>query len=191
MKRWLKVSLIVVGVFTLCIILDIVSMYTRKKPILYSNTSWVINQKGEKEQKIYIGLFYNVYDCQEYSTPQIKMKWDNFTCTYFKIKTNEDDGGWYNGYNLVSDLEKIDYASTQILVMFDSVLYGKSNSIIDYAGKTNKIGVIDKLINNKYVPKFNNETNTEEIKNAEVYDRTKNSIVLLYNNEFVLFEKIN
>lgn len=92
---------------------------------------------------------------------------------------------------MVSDLEKIDYASTQILVMFDSVLYGKSNSIIDYAGKTNKIGVIDKLINNKYVPKFNNETNTEEIKNAEVYDRTKNSIVLLYNNEFVLFEKIN
>lgn len=78
MKRWLKVSLIVVGVFTLCIILDIVSIYTRKKPILYSNTSWVINQKGEKEQKIYIGLFYNVYDCQEYSTPQIKMKMGQF-----------------------------------------------------------------------------------------------------------------
>ena len=102
------------------------------------------------------------------------------------VKVNDISGG----YQLVSTLKKVQHASTDILVQFDGVLYGKSNAIIDYVGGTEKIGVIDKVIDSNYVPKYDGETNQEEIKNAEVYDKTDKSIVLLYNNEYVLFEKI-
>jgi len=115
---------------------------------------------------------------------------------YKKVLEKTNDGDWvkvkdnYTGYELVKDLKKNEYASTEILVKFDNVLYGKSYAIIDYAGGTEKIGVIDKLIDNGYVPKLNNETNTEELLNAEVYNKTEDSIVLLCNNEYVLFGKI-
>lgn len=115
---------------------------------------------------------------------------------YTKVLEKNEKGVWVKvndksgGYQLVSTLKKVQHVSTEILVQFDGVLYGKSNAIIDYAGGTEKIGVIDKVIDSNYVPKFDNETNREEIKNAEVYDRTDKSIVLLYNNEYVLFEKI-
>lgn len=115
---------------------------------------------------------------------------------YKKVLEKNEKGIWvkvdskYDGYKLVSSLKKVNHASTEILVKFDEVLYGKSYAIIDYAGGTEKIGVIDKVIDNKYIPKLNNETNAQEVKNAEVYDKTYNSIVLLYNNEYVLFEKL-
>ena len=115
---------------------------------------------------------------------------------YKKVLEKTNDGDWvkvkdnYTSYELVKDLKKNEYASTEILVKFDNVLYGKSYAIIDYAGGTEKIGVIDKLIDNGYVPKLNNETNTEELLNAEVYNKTEDSIVLLCNNEYVLFGKI-
>ena len=115
---------------------------------------------------------------------------------YTKVLEKNEKGVWVKvndksgGYQLVSTLKKVQHASTDILVQFDGVLYGKSNAIIDYAGGTEKIGVIHKVINNNYVPKYDGETNREEIKNAEVYDKTDKSIVLLYNNEYVLFEKI-
>ena len=97
------------------------------------------------------------------------------------------------GYNLVSELKRNELASTEILVKFDGIVYGKSYAIIDYAGglESDKIGTIDKVIDNKYVPKFNNETNQNEILHAEVYNKTEDSIVLFYNNEYVLFGKIS
>ena len=108
------------------------------------------------------------------------------------------DGKWiktenkYDGYNLVSNLKSNDYASTEMLVKFDGVLYGKSYAIIDYAEpQENKIGTIDKLIDDKYVPKLNNETNNAKLLNAEVYNKTLDSIVLYYDNTYVLFGKID
>ena len=115
---------------------------------------------------------------------------------YTKVLEKNEKGVWvkvndkFGGYQLVSTLKKVQHVSTDILVQFDGVLYGKSNAIIDYAGETKKIGVIDKVIDSIYVPKYDGETNIEEIKNAEVYDKTDESIVLLYNNEYVLFERI-
>lgn len=99
----------------------------------------------------------------------------------------------YDGYNLVSDLKRNELASTEILVKFDGILYGKSHAIIDYAGilDKEKIGTIDKVIDNKYVPKLNNETNQNELLYAEVYNKTEDSIVLFYNNDYVLFGKIS
>ena len=109
----------------------------------------------------------------------------------FTKKEKSSENNKYDGYELVTDLGKVDYASIEVLVMFDGVLYGKANGVIDYAGGTQKIGVIDKLLPNKYVPKLDNETNTKELLNAEVYDKSEKYIILKYDNEYVLFEKID
>lgn len=74
MKKWLKISLIVVGVFALCIILDIVSIYTRNKPI------FAIKDDCDCSEQVYRGLLYDTYNCLEYPTPQIKAKWNKFSC---------------------------------------------------------------------------------------------------------------
>jgi len=47
------------------------------------------------------------------------------------------------------------------------------------------------LIDKELVPKLDNETNTKELLNAEVYNKTEDSIVLLYNNEYVLYGKVS
>lgn len=113
---------------------------------------------------------------------------------YKKVLEKNANGEWIKveNYDLVTSLEKNEKASTEILVKFDGVLYGKSNAIIDYAGnlESERIGVIDRLVDSKYVPKFDNETNIKEILNADVYNKTEDSIVLFYNNEYVLFGKI-
>lgn len=113
---------------------------------------------------------------------------------YKKVLEKNANGEWIKveNYDLVTSLEKNEKASTEVLVKFDGVLYGKSNAIIDYAGniESERIGIIDRLVDSKYVPKFDNETNTKEILNAEVYNKTEDSIVLFYNNEYVLFGKI-
>ena len=113
---------------------------------------------------------------------------------YKKVLEKNANGEWIKveNYDLFTSLEKNEKASTEVLVKFDGVLYGKSNAIIDYAGnlESERIGVIDRLVDSKYVPKFDNETNTKEIVNAEVYNKTEDSIVLFYNNEYVLFGKI-
>ena len=96
----------------------------------------------------------------------------------FTKKEKSSENNKYDGYELVTDLGKVDYASIEVLVMFDGVLYGKANGVIDYAGGTQKIGVIDKLIPNKYVPKLDNETNTKKLLNAEVYDKSEKYIIL-------------
>lgn len=113
---------------------------------------------------------------------------------YKKVLEKNANGEWIKveNYDLVTSLEKNEKASTEILVKFDGVLYGKSNAIIDYAGnlESERIGVIDRLVDSKYVPKLDNETNIKEILNADVYNKTEDSIVLFYNNEYVLFGKI-
>lgn len=81
-------------------------------------------------------------------------------------------------------------ASTEILIKFNGSIYGKSFSVIDYAGGSEKIGTIDKLIDSKYVPKFDGETNNKEILGASVFVGGEKNIVLNYNNTYVLFEKI-
>lgn len=107
----------------------------------------------------------------------------------FEITTSLNRNKNYDDYEKTSSLSS-DNASTEILVKFDGVLYGKSNAMIDYAGGSESIGVIDQLIDQEYVPKLDGETNQQEILNALVFNKTDYTIVLQYNNEYVLFEKI-
>lgn len=51
-------------------------------------------------------------------------------------------------------LDAKNYVDLNYLVKFENKLYRKSFKMIDYAGGMEEIGIIDKLIDNKYVPKI-------------------------------------
>lgn len=58
-------------ILLLCITVDLVSIYTINKPIFAI--------KGNNDNHYY-GLFYDTYNCLEYSSPQIKFKGSKFSC---------------------------------------------------------------------------------------------------------------
>lgn len=116
------------------------------------------------------------------------------------LKKDKETGEWnivknvdlnkYEDYKKVSTLHS-ETASTTMLVRYDGNLYGRSFSIIDYAPNPDgAIGVIDKLIESECVPKYNGETNTEELLNAKVDSKGEKTIVLNYDNNYVLYEII-
>ncbi len=74
MNKILKIILIVLGIFILCIVLDIVSIYKRNKPI------FVIYKDSDINNKTYYGILYDTYDCIELPAPQIYPKWVSFSC---------------------------------------------------------------------------------------------------------------
>ena len=84
MKKSLKIVLCILGIFILLIGIDIGSILLRNKPIL------ILSDNHSNNNKIYYGLLYDTYNCQEYSMAQIKFKWSNFSCS-FKAKTDEID----------------------------------------------------------------------------------------------------
>lgn len=95
----------------------------------------------------------------------------------------------YGEYEKVADFKECKYAE-EPLVKFNGTLYTKSNKIIDYIGGEAQIGTIDQLIDSDYVPKVDGETNSKELLNAGVYPGGDNEIVLNYNNDYVLYEKV-
>lgn len=95
----------------------------------------------------------------------------------------------YGEYEKVADFKEGKYTE-EPLVKFNGTLYTKSNKMIDYIGGTAQIGTIDQLIDSDYVPKVDRETNSKELLNAEVYPSGDNEIVLNYNNDYVLYEKV-
>ena len=116
------------------------------------------------------------------------------------LKKDKETGEWnivknvdsnkYEDYKKVSTLHS-ETALTTMLVRYNDNLYGRSFSIIDYAPNPNgAIGVIDKLIDSEYVPKYNGETNTEELLNAKVDSMGATTLVLNYNNTYELYEII-
>lgn len=80
MKKWLKIVLISVGIFAFCIVIDIVSIYTLNKPI------FAIKDDCDCTDQVYKGLLYDTYNCWEYPTPQIKMKWNKFSCAGYNTQ---------------------------------------------------------------------------------------------------------
>ena len=98
MKKRVKIILIIIVVLVGYIAIDLTSVYTRKKPIFSFASSWFIRDSHDEINKVYFGLLYDVYNCEQYSTPQIKVKWTKYSCPTFTIKTSETDGnGWFDG----------------------------------------------------------------------------------------------
>ena len=156
-----------------------------------------------KNEKLYV-TFYSInskigvkdtFDINVDGIQEVYFSIDGFKNR--KVLLKNDNNDWVNveGYKLVKDLKQSQEYENNILVKFDDKIYAKSKTVIDYEpnrkiGNTHKIGIIDKLVNNEYVPNLNGETNQIQLLNAEVYDVTTQSLILYYNGEYVLFDKI-
>lgn len=129
----------------------------------------------EKNNKFYLEQPYNgIYEIEE--------------SEYNVIRKCRDD----KNYTLIEDAKlKSDKVSTEYLVYYNNVLYGKSHKMVDYKNENESVGKIDILIGEEYVPNYNGETNNKEILNALVFDLSDTSMILKYNNEFILFEKVS
>lgn len=80
MKRWLKITFGVIDIIVLLVVIDIVCIFTINRPLLA-----VQNDGGN----VYRGIFYDTYNCTEYSTPQIKLKGTKFSCSTIKINASK------------------------------------------------------------------------------------------------------
>jgi len=92
----------------------------------------------------------------------------------------------------LADLKiKVEGVSTTKLVKFDGNIYGESFAVIDYVGDLNKsIGKIDFLIEEKYLPQLDGETNCIELFGATVLEVNDKNMILNVNNVAVLFDII-
>ena len=71
MKKWIKVIIGIIGAIILCFVIDFICIFTIHRPIFAIRV---------RTPYTYIGIFYNVYSCPEYSVPQIKFKGTKFAC---------------------------------------------------------------------------------------------------------------
>ena len=71
MKKFIKIFLIIIGIIILSIIIDLVCIFTINRPIFAIKA---------RTPYTYIGIFYDTYNCPEYSMVQIKSKSTKFSC---------------------------------------------------------------------------------------------------------------
>ena len=76
MKKFIKIFLIIIGIIILSIIIDLVCIFTINRPIFAIKT---------RTPYTYIGIFYDTYNCPEYSVPQIKAKGTKFSCSISRV----------------------------------------------------------------------------------------------------------
>lgn len=80
MKKWLKITLGVVGGIILLFAIDLICIFTINRPLL-----------AVKKYNVYRGLLYDTYICSEYTVPQIKTKGAKFTCAVIEFNEGKDN----------------------------------------------------------------------------------------------------
>lgn len=73
MNIYLKTLLIIISVIVLLVVIDLVCIFTINRPII-----------AIKKDHVYYGIFYDSYDCMEYSVLQIQPKNSKFSCVVSK-----------------------------------------------------------------------------------------------------------
>lgn len=79
MKKFIKIFLIIIGIIILSIIIDLICIFTINRPL------FAIKDDCDCLYSIYKGIFYDTYNCPEYSVPQIKTKGTKFSCANIRI----------------------------------------------------------------------------------------------------------
>ncbi len=79
MKKWLKIILVIIIMVILLVVIDLICIFTIHRPLFATQV---------RQPYTYHGIFYDVYNCPEYSIPQIKFKGTKFYCAIESI--NED-----------------------------------------------------------------------------------------------------
>ena len=93
-------------------------------------------------------------------------------------------------YQDISEIKQDNIDKTK-LFKFEGAVYGESFDLIDYAGTGEVIGKIEKLIDSRYIPKINGETNNEALVGGLVCEKTDKSVIVNYDNTYTLFYKVN
>lgn len=79
MKKFIKIFLIIIGIIILSVIIDLICIFTINRPL------FAIKDDCDCLYSIYKGIFYDTYNCPEYSVPQIKTKGTKFSCANIRI----------------------------------------------------------------------------------------------------------
>lgn len=91
MSKKIKIILCIICGLILLFLVDILSIFVFNKPIFA-----IKEDNGDSTNRIYRGVFYDTYNCLEYSVPQIKSKKSKFTCAVESIKTDDYDDSDFN-----------------------------------------------------------------------------------------------
>lgn len=75
MKKWLKITLGVIGGFGLLLVIDLVCIFTIHRPLFA-----IKEDNGDSVNIVYRGLLYDTLYCHEYYTPQVKPKGTKISC---------------------------------------------------------------------------------------------------------------
>jgi len=103
MNKFLKVLLSIVSIIVICCFIDIIFIFSTNKPLFA-----IKEDNGDSVNSIYRGLFYDVYNCNEYSMVQIKAKGIKFSCS--TIKFEEDKKSSY----IIKNLENLEFYISDI-----------------------------------------------------------------------------
>jgi len=156
MKKLLKVILGIIGLILIYVVIDLISIYTRSKP--------VFSIKGNVSN-MYVGLFYDTYNCPEYSIPQIKFKGTKFACS-----------------------EPIHVETiTEKIVMINETLYYNTGNLSTVDGRCgNMDGMITSTVSKDEVPEVNDQSN---FGTGYGYQYINNTIEVLIDGEWFVFQK--
>ena len=72
MKKIIKIVLLIILCIILLIIIDLTFIFTKSRPLFAVE---------EPSKLVYRGIFYDTYNCHEYSVSQIKRKGTKIKCT--------------------------------------------------------------------------------------------------------------
>lgn len=81
MKKKLKITLGVIGGIIFLIIIDLICIFTINQPLFA-----IKKDNGS----MYQGIFYDTYNCAEFSVLQIKAKGTKFSCTNVSINKDKE-----------------------------------------------------------------------------------------------------
>lgn len=132
MKRWLKIILSVIGIIILTIIIDLICIFTINKPLFAIK---------DKNGYVYRGLFYDTYNCIEYSVPQIKLKGLKLSCTPINIQELKELT------YVVTDIENVSISISDISLTGATITIKDTNKKPYTYGQWYKI---EKQINGKW-----------------------------------------
>ena len=79
MKKFIKIFLIIICTIILSIIIDMLFIFSINRPI------FAIKDNCDCLYSVYRGLFYDTYNCPEYSMVQIKAKGTKFSCANVRV----------------------------------------------------------------------------------------------------------
>ncbi|MBE6154787.1 MAG: hypothetical protein E7163_04370 [Firmicutes bacterium] len=158
MKKGIIITLASIGILLLCLIIDLLCIFNFNKPIFAIKTN----------DNIYKGLFYDVYNCREYSIPQIKLKGTKFFCAIDRT----DIGAVKEIVDTTKN--KKDFACAEALESF----YEDANHMYFYS-----------CIKSKYIIVRYESGFEETVENALKYGTVKIEDLDRYNIDYIKYKK--